>query len=197
MRLFFAVELPEPVREQLYALQDEMRANLPVDAIRLVKHEQLHVTLAFLGEVPEEKLEEVKETANALCLDSPGSKLKFEGLGAFPNWRSPHVIWVGVKENDLKPHDKNGPLTALGTLLTTKCAALTGSAPENKVLLHVTLARSSKRLSHNTAREVSRYLKALPEPNFGTASISEVVLFQSTLSSSGSRHDPIAHFNLA
>ena len=62
LRLFVALECPEPVRRRLGALQEEMRrsAGRAGAEVRWIPSESLHLTLQFLGAVPEERVEAVR-----------------------------------------------------------------------------------------------------------------------------------------
>lgn len=94
MRLFVAIELPEPVRDALWA------GAQPLESIwirgRLLPRESYHITLAFLGEQPEERLGEL-----AAILDScrcPPFRAHVEELGLFDRqgggvlWRQVHAL---------------------------------------------------------------------------------------------------------
>jgi RNA 2',3'-cyclic 3'-phosphodiesterase len=87
-RLFIAVALPEPVREQLVALYE------PVRGIAWTRPEQLHLTLRFLGDV-EVSLRESLETALARIQVEP-FVLPISEVGSFPPHGPVRVLWIGV-----------------------------------------------------------------------------------------------------
>src|SRR5258708_32761910 len=94
MRLFVAVELPSAVRENLGALLKSLRA---VSAqTRWVRAENLHVTLKFIGEVPETKLGAIRGALIGVRSEQPVT-LDFRGLGFFPNNKHPRVFWAGIE----------------------------------------------------------------------------------------------------
>src|SRR5215470_17261032 len=96
MRLFFALQLPENVRERLAPL--------------VPKADQLHFTLAFLGETG--KLDDA--IAAAQTVNAPSFDLAIAGRGAFPNERRPRVLWLGVSDGAQPLCDVAGQLcTAL------------------------------------------------------------------------------------
>lgn len=94
MRLFVALEIPSEVRKNLAALIESLRAVSP--QTRWVRPENLHVTLKFIGEVPEPKLPVIR-TALASGRSEQPVRLDFRGLGFFPNERHPRVFWVGIE----------------------------------------------------------------------------------------------------
>lgn len=96
MRLFVAANLTGMIKEALAEVQRALRSK--GGDVSWVKPENLHITLKFLGEVEEGRLEAVKEvTASSIAAVGP-VLLSFAGLGTFPHLRSPRVIWVGMRE---------------------------------------------------------------------------------------------------
>jgi len=68
--------------------------------IRWVKPEQLHVTLSFLGEIEEEKIESVISAARETAANFRPSTLTVRGLGVFPEVGRPRVLWMGFNHED-------------------------------------------------------------------------------------------------
>ncbi|MBI4361813.1 MAG: RNA 2',3'-cyclic phosphodiesterase, partial [Euryarchaeota archaeon] len=89
VRAFLAVEIPPDLRASLWGLSAGLE-RLPV---KRVEAENIHITLKFLGELPEERLARVEETLVSLSL--PTFEARLEGVGAFPTPRRPRVVWVG------------------------------------------------------------------------------------------------------
>jgi 2'-5' RNA ligase len=94
MRLFVALEIPSAVRENLAALLESLRAVSP--QTRWVRPENLHVTLKFMGEVPETKLAATRSVLAGVRSDQPVT-VDFRGLGFFPNEKRPRVFWAGIE----------------------------------------------------------------------------------------------------
>ena len=89
MRCFIAVDLPEDVKENLREIRfDEQAAEI-------VKVSDYHLSLKFLGEVSELKLERVKKELNRVRFKP--FKLKLDKIGSFPRDKKfIRVIWIGV-----------------------------------------------------------------------------------------------------
>ena len=96
MRLFIAVELPGYVREEIARVQNRLK--ITKDKIKWVDPSSIHITLKFLGEVREEKIEEIFQVIEKITAKIGPFTLKIEGTGAFPNFASPRVIWMGAKD---------------------------------------------------------------------------------------------------
>lgn len=94
MRTFIAIDIPEQVKRQLGELQASLReCGAPV---AWVKPDNFHATLKFLGEVGEDRIEQVFEAVRKAVAGSPRCTFQLEGVGAFPSAKRPRVIWVGV-----------------------------------------------------------------------------------------------------
>ena len=94
MRLFVALEIPSDVRENLADLIKSLRMVSP--QTRWVRPENLHVTLKFIGEVPEAKLAAIR-AALAGVRSEQLVVLDFRGLGFFPNEKHPRIFWAGIE----------------------------------------------------------------------------------------------------
>src|SRR5262245_56872104 len=96
MRLFVGVELDDRVRAAAAEIADSFKRNLgrSVEA-RWIASPNLHITLWFLGEVEESKVEAVRK-----ALDRPfrgtAFDLEIDGAGVFPPTGAPRVLWLGV-----------------------------------------------------------------------------------------------------
>jgi 2'-5' RNA ligase len=78
------------------AFQREWQTGLNGNAIRWAPVEQIHLTLRFLGKVPEAAVPELKSALRRACEGVSGFELVAGGSGCFPNARKPRVLWVGL-----------------------------------------------------------------------------------------------------
>jgi 2'-5' RNA ligase len=88
LRLFVAIDPPEPVRAALDELPRPMRD------MAWTPRQQYHLTLRFIGDVPAEKREAIEQALSAIRVES--FILPVGGIGSFPPNRPPRVVWVGV-----------------------------------------------------------------------------------------------------
>ena len=168
-RLFFGLELPDSIREELGGLE------LRVKGARMVPVEQIHLTMSFLGNVDSEREERLREALEAMRV--PGAFfLPVMGVGVFGgDW--PKVVWAGVGKGH--PH-----LFALHQHLQD-AVLQAGLEPDLKPFHpHITIAR---------LREVSRqslkpFLRMHEGREFGLWKVTEVVLFSSVVSGEGATH---------
>jgi 2'-5' RNA ligase len=178
MRAFVAIDIPDAVKAALEALQEAMPLGRPVDP------EQMHLTLAFLGEQPPDLIE-----AAHLALEGirfPAFELQLQGLGTFGD-RQPTVLWAGLREGSQVRalHDRVLPaLHGAGIVLERR-----------RFRPHVTIARFDRSgpLEHERlARFLSRW-EAFPSPPF---EVRDFALWRSTLLKAGAVHDELARYPL-
>ncbi|MFH1823448.1 MAG: RNA 2',3'-cyclic phosphodiesterase [archaeon] len=103
MRTFIAIELPSSTRDELKKIQEKFKANPGVSA-NFVNPENLHLTLKFLGEIPEEKVEQIKK----LKIDFKKFKVNLGKVGVFPSLNYIRILWVSLEPGFLIKdlHDK-------------------------------------------------------------------------------------------
>lgn len=176
MRLFIAIELPDYLKMAL----GRLRIDIP--GARWVPAEQIHLTLAFLGEVEDIFVERL--TGNLASIHAPGFELCFSGTGCFPNRSRPRVLWIG-----LEPEPR---LQALASKVREAALAREILQEERPFSPHITLAR----IMLSPSREFDAFLdqnKKLKLPSF---SVREFTLFQSRLTPQGAVHIPLRNFAL-
>jgi 2'-5' RNA ligase len=179
MRVFIALDIPADVRAGLTKYMES--AHLLAPEARWVRVEGLHVTLKFVGEASESRVEEVK-TALASVKAAPFA-VRFAGVGFFPNPKAARAFWAGVDGGDDLPR-----------LASTVDAALERLAfpRETKAYHpHLTLARTSSR----PLRELQP-LSDGPPPQFGTMTAREFFLYQSQPQKGGSKYTKLERFGL-
>ena len=133
MRLFVGVVPPVEVIEHLAGFVEPRREH-PDDDLRWAAEENWHITLAFLGEVPDRKADELEERLERAARRRPAMRLRLSGGGAFPNAAEARVLWTGVQ----------GDRTALSRLATGTRASANRAGIEvagRRFSPHVTLAR--------------------------------------------------------
>jgi 2'-5' RNA ligase len=96
IRAFIAVDIPQEIKMGIDRLISGFRAD--GSGIRWVKAANLHLTLRFLGNIPQESVSDLAESLREK-VDGFGSfDLTLMDIGGFPNLRRPRVIWIGTGE---------------------------------------------------------------------------------------------------
>jgi 2'-5' RNA ligase len=131
--LFVAVVPPIEVVEDLNEFVEPRREH-PDDDIRWASDQHWHITLAFLGEVPDWKTDELGERLEAAAKRQKPFELQLTGAGAFPGVPNARVLYTGVR-------DESESLKHL-SMTTRAAASRAGVEVEGrKFTPHVTLAR--------------------------------------------------------
>jgi len=94
MRLFIAVEINENVRKEAIEVMEKIRA-LDAD-IKFTEPDNLHLTLKFLGEVPEERVKEVENVIIGAVKDFKAFRISIEGLGYFGKPNYIRTLWLDI-----------------------------------------------------------------------------------------------------
>src|ERR1043166_2984522 len=97
MRAFIAIELNDSIKRGLAKLQEKLLRQCP--GLRLVKPEQIHLTVAFLGEIKDSQIEPISKAISAAAGATPEFGFHVEGLGVFPPHGRVSVVWAGVKDD--------------------------------------------------------------------------------------------------
>ena len=92
MRLFAGLDIPEEVKGTLEALLDGFR---PAAKLRWSPVGNLHVTTKFIGEWPDQRLEEMKQALSGVRGEP--IPISIRGLGWFPNPHSPRTFWAASR----------------------------------------------------------------------------------------------------
>ncbi len=167
MRLFVAVDLKDDLREEI---EKVLRIFREFRGIKPVEKENLHITLMFLGEVPDRKVDMVKEKLRGIKLEP--FKIRLKGLGNF-NYR---VFWIGVLEGkDL--------LSILAKEVENSLKKI-GFKRDKEFVAHATVARV-KRLNPNDRIKLEKSLESFKDYDFGEMIVDCFKLKKSTLTSKG------------
>jgi len=148
------------------------------------------MTLAFLGKQSEDRISAAIRAGEKAAQFSPMLRLRFNSLGAFPNWKSPKTLWAGLGEG---AEGLRSLSVELGKQLKTEGFEL----EEREFTAHATLGRvrspkGRRELIDRTVRW--RTTDAWEE---AVSVIESLTLFESHLSPSGPAYIPLAEAKLA
>jgi 2'-5' RNA ligase len=176
VRLFVALNLPETVRRPLWEAIGPLRERAPRLPVKWVRPENVHLSLKFLGEVPDTRESDIGAALTRAVQGARSIPIHIEGFGVFPDYRRPHVIWAGVTPEpalELLQHAVEQAFTPLG------CAA-----EARAFRPHVTLGRASRESKPADFRGLEEALGGIAFT--ATTLVGDVDLMQSTLGPGGS-----------
>jgi RNA 2',3'-cyclic 3'-phosphodiesterase len=134
IRAFIGISIPDAQRRHLAGFLDGCRAAAP--ELRWVSADNLHLTLRFLGQVENPRLEDLAESLRRLPVEP--FALRLGGLGSFGSASAVRVIWIGVAAGGKE-------LARLAAAVEERCAEA-GFPPEERTYNpHLTLARARQR----------------------------------------------------
>jgi 2'-5' RNA ligase len=179
IRAFLAIDLPDSLRAHLALVQGELQRSRA--DVRWVTPGNIHLTLKFFGNVPDEEIDTLALAAREAAAVEAPFQLKVTVAGAFPSPKAPRVVWLGLGGDVL-------PLTRLYQKLEKAFAAL-GHPPEGRAFNpHLTLGRV-KSPAHR--EKLAGMLLKLPPLDWPPFEVKELILFQSVLSPQGSKYTPL------
>lgn len=184
MRLFLAIPLPPDLAVRATLI---LPTSLP--ALRRVKPENLHVTLAFLGNTPDDRLDDVNgAAADAAARVSPFT-LSFDRAGRFPERGRPRVVWLGIAEGEAS-------VLELGAGVYEGLRSRSLHFDDRPLAPHLTLARVAEDASAAEAKTVGAAVDELAVPDL-RFEVGEIAVVQSVLSPKGPRYTALATAPLA
>lgn len=98
IRTFIAIEIPEEIQKRVALLAQSLSGS--GTNVRWVKQENIHVTLKFLGDVEEARIEELARSVAEVTKRMAPFEVSLSVVGVFPSMRSPRIVWVGVGEGE-------------------------------------------------------------------------------------------------
>ncbi len=161
-----------------------MRAAAP--AVAWTAGDRLHLTIKFLGDVEESRVPGLRDAAAQVASRQRPQTIRLGGLGAFPNLRSPKIIWLGVAADgsfELLHHD-----------LESSCAELGHEVEGRPFRPHLTLGRVKRALDRSTARALAVAARTVGLSR--SVAVRSVDLMASTLGERGRQYTVVAEIPL-
>ena len=176
MRIFIAAEVPLAVRAALEQQINRLRRSR--SHVSWVTPENLHITLAFLGDVGVESVAELARIMDAITAEAVPFDMECAGLGTFGSLRSPRIIWAGIEEGSVA-------LRALQGRLAERIRAAGFHLEDRPFHAHITLGRVR---SSRGARDLTSVLGSDKNARFGRFRVERLVLMRSHLGPNGAMY---------
>ena len=176
LRLFVALDLTEEIRRRLAGLAGG------VPGARWTEPENLHLTLRFIGEVPEDQAMDID--AALAEVRAPAFPLILDGVGVFGSARRARVLWAGVERSEALAHLQAKVESAL-----VRCGL---PADERKFSPHIT----QPRLKDAPADRIGRFLSDRGLFRAGPMPVEHVTLYRSHLGNGGAVYEALREYPL-
>lgn len=169
-------------------LAAQASAALPdMKILRRVAPELMHVTLAFVGRVPDSSLDDVVAAAGEAVAGAPAFTLELGALGQFPERGRPHVVWLGFADS--------APLVDLAERARRTLETHAVAFDDKPFRPHLTLARVRDDADRVAERDLSIALRAAVPPR-GSFVVDAIRVVESVLSPKGPRYTDRATLSL-
>jgi 2'-5' RNA ligase len=173
LRTFVAIELSRQLAVRLGRLQDQLRGHR-ID-IRWVRPENIHLTLKFLGATPAADLAVLNQALAGAVRGHAPFNLFLKGIGAFPGFDRPRVVWVGLD-------GQTAALQALQRAVADALMAIGFPSETRPFQGHLTLGRAKGRVDQARLRHAAETLQSFES---GPFRVDRIVLFRSDLKPGG------------
>jgi 2'-5' RNA ligase len=184
MRTFIAIDLDDELKKSLAALIDELRPL--AQNVRWVGASGMHLTLKFLGEIPEEDVAGISSVLEEIARRQRPFPFLLQGTGTFPpGGRNPRVFWVGT-----------APVPALLSLqedIEREMEKRGFERERRSFHPHLTLGRVRFPGPLDT---LVKGMQRHQERKFGEMNVSRFVFFQSVLKPSGAEYTVLRELSL-
>src|SRR5512132_4182283 len=157
-RVFCAIEIPETLRALVLRHIALLKEAVPGVKATWSRDANLHLTLKFLGEIPQSSVSDISTAASRAVVGLAPFSIRLEQTGAFPKQDQPRVLWIGI-------NDFSGKLSELQARLEDESASAGFVRDSRPFHPHLTVAR----LRH--ARHARTLAAAHRELEFGPADI--------------------------
>lgn len=175
-RLFIAIDLPEELKQKL----GRIKSDFQISQARWVKEENLHLTLKFLGQVKNKKIDSINLSLKNLTRTFPVFTLQTGNLGAFPSLKRARVLWIDIKEGE-------EAVQKLVQSIENEFLKLGFEKEKRRFEPHITLARLKKPES----------ILRLPSVDWSySLKVTRIILFESLLKPTGPVYTPLNVFPL-
>jgi 2'-5' RNA ligase len=184
VRTFLALDLDDAILDRLESARRALDDGQ--SRVNWVERENLHVTLCFLGDVPDELLADVCRIAEGAAGEVEAFEFDVRGLRPVPPHAAPRMIWADVR-------DPTGRLVLLQEKLADALVGLRLRQEERAYKPHITLARVKFASDPHGLR---RAAEAMADEDFGVQHAEEVVAYASHLTPEGPVYSAIARAGL-
>ncbi|MEP6569616.1 MAG: RNA 2',3'-cyclic phosphodiesterase [Acidobacteriota bacterium] len=180
-RVFCAIEVPKLTRDLILRHNASLKAAVPAARASWSRDTNLHLTLKFLGDIPQSVVAEFSQAAARSVAGAQPFTISLEDTGVFPTRGQPRVLWIGI-------NDRSGKLAELQTCLEEE-SARAGFAKEARPFRpHLTIARL--RHPDNASALAIAHQQTVFDP--AVIAVSELLVIRSELSSEGPRYTVVS-----
>ena len=178
IRSFIALDLSTEARDELARIIGALDA--AGSDVKWSDPANIHITLKFLGDIPQEKVVPVAEAVDDVTRRTGPFTMTLKGIGAFPGWRFPKVVWVGVGPGEEK-------LKELALNVEDAMVRQAFEREKRDFSAHLTLGRVRKAKNKDKLQQLAAAIEVAPV----VIPAKKVILFKSVLTREGPVYTPL------
>ena len=182
-RIFIALKVDAGAT--LLGMFSALKSGLQNDNIKWTSIDNIHITLAFLGDTQESIINDISIILTKKCGGCGKFSLTLKGCGLFRNFSDPRIIWTGIEPSDR--------LIQLNKSIMNGLKVLNIKMEDRPYNPHLTLGR----IKHlNDMDLMKSFIEQFQNTEIQKVPVSEVILYESILLQSGPIYQPLAKFHL-
>lgn len=186
IRSFLAFDISDEMKSELASIISFLSSK--VNAVRWIDPKKMHCTVRFFGDVEEDLLlGKVSDVIEREVRHQSPISLNGRGIGVFPNWRYPRVLWAGL-------HGDTESVISLHARLEEAFEEFGFKNDKRALRLHLTLGRAKPRFKGGKA--LMQVVEKMGEKEFGMITIDSLTLYKSVLTKEGPVYTPLRKFPL-
>ncbi len=187
MRAFIAIDLPKEIKDYLSLLEAKLKQS-GAD-VKWVAPVNIHLTLKFLGEIDEQKTNKITQILEEISFRTPQYHLKLGDIGAFPNIKSPRIIWIGLAAGDNETKE-------IATNLEEKIEKIGIPKEDKPFASHITIGRIKSNLNREKLTQALTALTTENDKAIYQFLATKLTLFKSTLTPQGPIYEAVKESSL-
>jgi 2'-5' RNA ligase len=183
IRCFVAVNIDEGMKRDLYTATQRLR-EIRCD-VKWVSPENMHITIKFLGDTPEDLVPEISGRLSGTASSHMPFTIRFRSAGVFPDRRRPRVVWIDMSGTD--------EIVKLQKEVEESLATLGYNKEKRAFSPHLTIGRVR---APQGSDFLVRGVETLKEKDFGIIQVEKISLMRSDLSPAGAKYMSVGEFYL-
>lgn len=178
LRAFIAIDVPQATQDAIEKETSRLQHILGAQTIRWAPASNMHLTLKFLGNIPETHIDFFKQMLTQITETHSAFDLSIGGLGSFSSGKLVRVLWLGIQPT--------AELTSIQRDVEAGARRLGYEKEARAFYPHLTLGRVKQNIHPNEMQSIRSALQTFQFGKIPSARVDSLHLYQSELRPKGS-----------
>jgi 2'-5' RNA ligase len=183
MRCFIAINIEDPLKKEIGSAIGSLGSGRW--DVKWVSPENLHITLAFLGDIPDDSVPRVNDQLSAVSKSHAPFEVSLCGTGVFPDRKRPRVVWIGLSNPE--------KLKVLQNDIEQATLFISLAKEDRSFSPHLTIGRIRSLRDRDA---FIRNIETLRDRDFGNIGVKKISFMRSELKPAGAQYSIVAEFPL-